>query len=157
ILLAGVAVLVAARSFARDHADVVALLRTLGATRAFVARLFVLETTLLGAGAALLGAGLGYSLHLLLVALLRGWFRAELPPPSLVPALHGVVSGLVALLGFALPPLLALRDVPPVRVLRRAEDVGGPRTLVVLGYALTAVLLLVPWRVGDWRMTLWAL
>ncbi len=157
VLLSGVAVLVAARSFAREHEDSVALLRTLGATRAFIGRLFALEALLLGAGAALLGVGAGYALHALLAALLGDWMQTALPPPSALPALRGMASGILALLGFALPPLLALRDVPPVRVLRRATDAHGPASLVVVAYAGTALMLLVPWRAGDWRMTLWTL
>mgnify|MGYP001596286741 CR=1 FL=1 len=48
-----------------------------------------------------------------------------LPVPSLVPALHGVVVGLLLLLGFALPPLVNLSQVPTLRVLRRELGIAG--------------------------------
>ena len=48
-----------------------------------------------------------------------------------------LVAALALLFGFALPPLVALARVPPLRVLRR--DIGMPRVGGVLAYAVGAV------------------
>ncbi len=58
------------------------------------------------------------------------------------------------LLGFALPPLVALARVPPLRVLRR--DLGMPRAGGWLAYALGAatVALLIGWQAQDATMAL---
>lgn len=156
-MLAGVAVLIAARSFAGDHVEAVALLRTLGATKRYIAALFTLEILLLGIGASVLGAGTGYLLHSVLAQLMSGWLQAELPPPGVLPLLHGAASGVIALLGFGLPPLLKLRDVPPIRILRRDVDSQTASGGVVAIYAITAIALLTPWHAGDLRLTAWAL
>jgi putative ABC transport system permease protein len=83
---------------------------------------------------------------------LSGWVEAELPWPSVWPAIHGLLSGMVLLLGFALPPLLNLRSVPALRVLRR--DIGLPNGYSVTGYALglAALSALFLWKAGDMRL-----
>ena len=43
---------------------------------------------------------------------------------TLTPILAGITTGLIALLGFALPPLLQLAQVTPLRALRRLSDQG---------------------------------
>jgi putative ABC transport system permease protein len=55
----------------------------------------------------------------------------------------------VALLGFAVPPLLQLARVPPLRALRR--DLGTPQASAALavGSAAGALALLVLWQAGD--------
>ena len=67
----------------------------------------------------LIGALLGWLAQLALFNLLQDLLPAQIPPGSLWPALAGMATGLVALAGFALPPLAALGRVPPLRVLRR--------------------------------------
>jgi predicted lysophospholipase L1 biosynthesis ABC-type transport system permease subunit len=54
---------------------------------------------------------------------LQHHFRGDLPAPSLLPVVTGTLTGLIALLGFALPPLIQLKNVSPARVLRR--DLGN--------------------------------
>ena len=51
--------------------------------------------------------------------LLGGLVADRFPPPSGAPALIGLATALAILVGFALPPMLQLKRVPPARVLRR--------------------------------------
>src|SRR5205085_1145174 len=94
------------------------------------AAMAALEQTLRGA----LGAAIGYVAQLGIGAALAGLIRAELPPATPWPALQGFLVGLVLLLGFALPPLLQLKDVPAVRVIRR--EAGAPRQGALGAYAV---------------------
>ena len=77
--------------------------------------------------------------------------EVELPWPSLFPFLQGILVGVVLLLGFALPPLLNLRSVPALRVLRR--DIGNSNAHSLTGYALGLAVLsvLFLWKAGDVR------
>ncbi len=155
--LSGVAILLAARSFARARFDGIALLRTLGATRRQLAWLLIGEFLLLGLLAAALGTAAGYALQFVLAALLEDWTQAALPLPSWRPAVQGLVGGVAAVTGFALAPLLELRDVPPVRILRAEIEPPRTRAASSLLYAALALGLLAPWSHGDWQLTAWAL
>jgi putative ABC transport system permease protein len=128
-LLAAVAVAVAARDFAQRHLDDCAMLRVLGQTQRRIAVVHALEFLALGLIASVLGLALGFALHLGFVALLASWLPEGLPWPGIGPALLGLGVGLTLLMGFALPPVLQLARVPPLRVLRR--DVGNPKAASV--------------------------
>ncbi len=61
--------------------------------------------------------------------------RGELPRPSLSAGGLGIVTSVLILIGFALPPLLQLRFVPPARVLRRNLEPPPLRYVTVYGTA----------------------
>lgn len=154
VLLAGVAVALSAARFAARRFDASALLRCLGLSRREALALFGLQLALLGLIACLIGALLGWAGQHVLFYLLRGLIPDDLPPANLWPALAGMATGLVALAGFALPPLAALGRVPPLRVLRRDMLPVPASSWLVYGAALIA-LGLIMWRLSlDLRLTL---
>lgn len=149
VLLAGVAVAIAARRFAARRLDDSAILRCLGAEQALVNRLYVLQMTWLGLAAGAAGTALGFGAQYGLAYLLEGLVGGELPPPSAAPALTGMAAGLVTLYGFALPPLMRLGRVPPIRVLRRDIDPVPPGVMAVYGSAMAAMAALTLWQAAD--------
>ncbi len=84
--------------------------------------------------------------------LLGGLLGAELPPAGWLPAVFGVTLALVLTAGFAAPACLALRTVPPVRVLR--ADVGQLQTSQWAVYlaASGAAVALLGWLTRDLRL-----
>ena len=149
LLVAGSAIALASRRLVERQIDAVAIMRCLGAPRNLLMRVFLLRLILFGLGASLTGCLVGWLGQVGLVAALADWFGTDLPAASLRPVAVGVATGLIALLGFAVPPLLQLTRVSPLRALRR--DLGTPRAstaLAVLG-ALLALALLVLWQAGD--------
>ena len=131
-LLAAVAVGIAARDFANRHLDDCAMLRVLGQSQRAIALQFLIEFSLVGVMASLTGVLLGLAVHHVFVYLLSGLVNASLPAPGAWPALFGLGVGFTLLMGFGLPPVLQLAQVPPLRVIRR--DVGAlkPASLAVL-------------------------
>ncbi|OZI39484.1 ABC transporter permease [Bordetella genomosp. 1] len=152
VLISAVAVALAAGRFMQRHRNGIAVMRCLGASQAQVSIMLCAEFTLIGLAAALGGCVLGFGVHQLLVMALSGLIDTSLPLPSVIPALQGLVTGLLMLLGFALPSLAQLRHVPPARVLRR--DAGAGRARGLGGYAVGAVglSLLIWWFAGDLKL-----
>ncbi len=145
VLLAGVAIAMAARRYSERHYDVSAMLRCFGATQRDVVALFLPQFLLLGLAASALGCALGFLAQEAIFYLLKELRPAGLPPAGVAPVAFGFLAGLITLTGFAWPPLLRLKHVPPLRVLRRELTPLPPTAWAVYGSAAAAVLLLM-WR-----------
>jgi putative ABC transport system permease protein len=155
VLLCAVSIAMSARSYVRRHLDVVALMKTLGATRRTVLAIHLWQLLLLALVASALGAAAGWLTQLWLVRVLKGLLRSDLPPAGPWPVLVGFVIALAMLAGFALPPLLQLMRVPALRVLRRD---AGPPTLTAWSAAAPVVLAVagvVYMALGNLRLSLW--
>ena len=149
VLLAAVAVALAASRYLRRHLDAAAMFRCFGTPRRRMLALFVVQFALLGAAASLAGLILAWVGQALLAQLLQQVFAGALPPATAMPAVSAVVTGVALLFGFALPPLVALANVAPLRVLRR--DLPRPRAAGVLAYLAGAatVAALIGWQARE--------
>ncbi|WP_339648454.1 ABC transporter permease [Halopseudomonas pelagia] len=154
VVLAGVAVALSASRFASRHFDTSALLRCLGASRRKVMGIFVIQLACLGLIATVMGLVLGWVMQWGLVYLLRDLLPPNLPGVGLKPLLVGAATGLIALAGFALPPLLRLGQVAPLRVLRRDLAPLPSSAWLIYGLALASLTLLMWQFTGDLRITL---
>ena len=152
VLLSAIAVAMAAQRYARRHLDTVALLKCMGASQRVVVGNTVLQLVVIAVITALLGTALGYVAQSGIAWLLRDLLRGDLPPPAADAFVLGIVTAVVVLVGFALPPLLRLKNVPPGRVLRRDLEPPPLRYSVVYGLALGSVLALLYWIVRDARL-----
>jgi putative ABC transport system permease protein len=153
-MLAAVAVAMAARRFMGRHLDACAMLRCLGLTQNQVTVMYLLEFALVGLAGSVIGVAVGFGAHFVLLELIASLIRTELPPVSILPALQGVATGMLLLLGFALPPILQLRNVPHNRVIRREQGAPRPAALATYGLGVGVFLLLLLWQAGDARMAL---
>ena len=143
VLLAAVAVALAASRYLRRHLDAAAMLRCFGARTAQTLALFFLQFLVLGIVACGVGIVLALMGQQLLMLLMSAVVATPLPPPTWQPGVIAFGTGFLLLFGFALPPLVALAKVPPLRVLRR--DLPRPRAGGVLAYgagAATVALLI---------------
>ena len=153
-LLAAVAVGIASRDFAERHLDDCAMLRVLGLPQRKIATAYLLEFALVGLVASALGVVLGFGVHHVFVILLAGLVDASLPAASGLPALFGLGVGFTLLMGFGLPPVLQLAQVPPLRVMRR--DVGAlkPASILVLAAGAAGFVALLLAVSSDLRLGL---
>jgi putative ABC transport system permease protein len=153
-ILAGVAVALGTRRFVERHLDGCAVMRCLGATQAQLLRLYALEFLVLGLAACAAGCAIGFVAQEAIAAAVAEVVRSELPPPRLAPAVQGFLVGLVLLLGFALPPLVQLKNVPAVRVMRRESGAPKGGTLAAYAAGLASLGALLVWQAGDPKLGL---
>jgi putative ABC transport system permease protein len=151
LLLGGLGVSSAVSVFVRDKLDGAAVLRCLGARQRTVLAIYLAQAVALGA----VGAGVGVLLGIVVQAVLPIVLR-EFLPLDVTVRLHGsaIAAGLGIGIGtavlFALLPLLRLKDVSPLRALRREFDTGSaqgrPWRLVVYGVMLIGLVELSLWQ-----------
>lgn len=154
VVLAGVAIALSAQRYSLRHYDHVAILKTLGATPNGIDSLFITIFVTLGLAATLLGSALGFVSQLGIVSILQPYIPIELPAPGMQPIILGLVTGFVCLLSFALPPLIRLRGIEPVRVIRRDIDASGVNDRLAYAFGVFGTLGLMWWYSGDIFLTL---
>lgn len=154
IVLAGVAVAMAARRYSERHYDMSAMLRCLGTSQRQLLGLYLPQLLVLGLVSSALGCVLGWVAQFGLLYLLADMLPASPAAPTLWPLLAGFSTGMITLAGFALPPVLRLRNAPPLRVLRRDLLPLPGQSWLVYGAAVAAIIA-VMWRYTDsWKLTL---
>lgn len=145
IVLSGVAIAMAARRYSERHFDMSAMLRCLGASQRDVLGLYLPQLLVIGVLASLAGSLFGWLAQSGLLYLLDDVLPVAPSGTRLWPVLAGLATGMVTLAGFALPPVMRLRQVSPLRVLRRELAPLPGRAWLVYGAAIGAVLVLM-WR-----------
>jgi putative ABC transport system permease protein len=149
VVLAAVAVAMAARRHSARHLQGAAVMRCLGASQATLAGIHVGELLLLGLLACTVGVAVAWALQWVIGGWLAGMLGMAIPPAGLMPALRGYGVGMVVLLAFAAPPVLALRRVPALSVLRRDLDPTEPAALLVLAAGIAGIAALLWWQAGS--------
>ena len=126
LLLGGTGVASALRAYMAEKIDTIAVLRCLGASAAQVVWMFVIEAAGLGFAGALIGVVLGVAAQLVLPHVLGTFIPVDVTPQlEWMPMLSGLALGTWVGILFALGPVLGVRNVAPLQVLRRDADSAG--------------------------------
>ncbi len=126
LVLGAVGVAMAMRTHLLQRLDSIAIMKSLGARSSHILRIYLLQTLLLGLIGGLLGVALGVGVQLILPLLLAKLLGIQ-------PELHiaasaifaGLATGLLTTVLFTMPPLLDIRSVRPILILRRSVDDAG--------------------------------
>lgn len=153
VLLGALAMGIAVRHFAERQTNMVALLKTLGASRRTLWRLMGTLLFSLTLAGGLIGLVAGSLMQWLTLHLLGDLLPADLPPPSWRPFALGLAMAFFITLLLAFVPFLRLLRVPPLRVLRRELEAGIPPWLA-LPVGLLGLFALVWGFTADARLAL---
>ena len=162
MVLGAIGVGMAMHAHLEQRMDMLAILKALGAGSGDLLRIFLLQTLGLGLAGALLGVAAGAGV----MAALPSAFGNLLPVHAVLgfpwqSGLAGLGTGLLTTLLFCLPPLLDVRGVRPVLVLRRMVEQGPggwqgffERWLKRLPQIILSALLVIPligiaWALSD--------
>lgn len=159
LLLGGIGVASGVHAFLRRKRETIAVLRCIGATSTQVLALYTLQSAVMGLAGATVGAAIGIAIQYALPALVRDLIPVDVAlflSPTAIGSGLGV--GVWVALAFALRPLVGVRDVSPLQVLRTDVDAAARRPwwrdwrgLLVLGAILGSVLALAVLRTGELR------
>jgi len=122
IVLAAVSIAVAAQRYAQRHFDPVAIMKTLGATKQTIRKVYLIQIlfiTLLGIA---IGLIIGFIGQQIVVSLVADRVDVSLNVWHWRPVVIAVATGATCAVLFSLYPLLQLFSVPPLRVLRKDLD-----------------------------------
>ena len=131
MVLGAIGVAMSMHAHLEQRMDVLAILKAIGAGSGDLLRIFLLQTMGLGLSGAILGVAAGAGVMLALPAV----FGNLLPVHTTLAfpwrsALAGLATGLLTTLLFCLPPLLDVRKVRPIMVLRRMIEQSEERGFV---------------------------
>ena len=164
VVLGGIGVWSVTRVFVQQRVRSVAILKCLGATSRQVLAIYVVEVALLGLGGALLGVALAAGMLAALPSSLTTQAAAVAGVENLSYGVTGsaVVQGLgvgvlVSLL-FALGPLLEMRAIKPLALIRWNLIAAGARDWVrgaVIGVLAAGLVALASWQAASWEAGLW--
>ena len=157
IALAGLAVAMSAQRYATRHFDNCAIMRCLGTQQAAITQLYLVQLLILALVSSVIGCLAGYLAQEGISYMVAGLVKNALPEASLRPVWTGLAAGIVTVLGFAMPQILRLRQVSPLRVLRRDLEPLPLKNMTVYAFAVFALVLLSPWRSGNFQLTVYVL
>ncbi len=151
LVLGAVGVAMAMRAHLQQRLDTIAIMKSLGAGSGQIIKIYLIQTLLLGAIGGLLGVAMGVGVQLAFPYLLKSLINVT-PELHLDPRaiLAGLGAGMLTTLLFTLPPLLDIRGIRPILILRRSVDEpdAEPKirklgsTVVRMAAAFAALLLL---------------
>lgn len=181
LFVGGLGVAISIQSFLRQKIATIAILKTVGAESTTIIETYLLQAFFLGLAGSMAGLALGICLEQAVPWLLSAWFASEMLDQigftarltlySLTPLSKGLMLGLLTTVLFALWPLLTIRSVKPIAILRR--DAGSTESVcqssrswrqriaevdyakfLVSGVTVAGLALLSVWQAGMWTVGL---
>jgi len=128
LVLGAVGVAMAMRAHLQQRLDTIAIMKSLGARSGQIMKIYLLQTLILGLAGGLLGVALGVGVQLAFPYLLAKLINIDTDFHIQIATIAtGLATGVLTTLLFTLPPLLDIRSVRPILILRRAvEDNDDP-------------------------------
>lgn len=143
VLLAVIAIAMSSMRYARDQIKTVAILKTLGCDGNTILSGFLGVIGLLFVVVSLLGSFLGYGLQAFLTQAVATKMGIDTPELSASPWVIGLAIAFVSVIGFVVPPIARLKQIPAMTVLQLASVSTLSLTKLSLFIALISLLLLL--------------
>ncbi|MFT6733651.1 MAG: putative ABC transport system permease protein [Polaribacter sp.] len=154
LILLGIAIAITANRYATRQFDMSALMRCFGMNNRQVLTVFIFILGLVAVSGIMIGAVFGLGFQWLMVKWLSELFVETLPSPDLAVLLFPALSSLILLMGFAMPSLSQLKDVPPMRVLRRQLAPMKNNVRLIYFIAFISLLTVMYVQIGDFKLVL---
>jgi len=155
LLLGGIGVASAVHVFIQRKLETLAVLRCLGASAGRLFAVYLVQAAALGLLGSLLGVAAGDAIQVVLPRIAEGLLPVDVEiVPSPRAMLGGIVVGVAVAVLFSLLPLLAVRDVSPLAVLRAPWEQTrparrDPARLLAVGVLAAGVVVIAGFQAGD--------
>ena len=130
MVLGAIGVGMAMRAHLQQRIEVLAIMKSMGATSSDILRIYLLQTVFLGLAGGLIGVLLGLGVEYVFPTLLGSLLPLH---PGLAvaarPVSAALATGILTTVLFCLPPLLDVRHIRPIAVLRRTVETGEAKPL----------------------------
>ena len=152
LLMAGIGIQSALTAYLKEQEQSIAIIKTLGATTAFISRHYFLIVCILGLIGAFIGLTLGFFLQQFMPILLRGLIPDNL---NLMIAwrtlFDSMLLGLIIVIAFTFVPLYRLQQLRPHFILRKAYAKLQPTWIYYLVLATIAILFIsiILWQLQN--------
>ncbi len=158
LILGGVGVAGAVQVYMRERIPTVALLRCMGASGVWASRVYLVQVLVTAAVGSLLGVALGSVLLYAWPYLLQGLLPVAINVrPNIWALILGLGTGICITLLFSALPLVAIRSIAPLQVLRGTQASFLPRVrnqwLFWLAICMF-ILCYATWKTQSWRIGL---
>ncbi|CAI86948.1 ABC transporter permease [Pseudoalteromonas translucida] len=148
IILAAVAIAVSAKRYCERQYDPVAMMKTLGSSRAMIRKIYLTHLLMVCLMAVTVGLLIGYGLQEIATHYLAKSMGTTLPMAGFKPWLVAISTGVICAVMFSIKPLFDLFDIPPLRVLRR--NLGDKLAVSRLHLAMSAfTVFLLMWLFSN--------
>lgn len=157
LVLGGIGIFSVTRVFVQQKMKTIAILKTLGGRNARVLGAYLVQVMALG----VVGSLFGLLLAQLLAWILPKYFVGILPTNVEIrltwqAALQGLSIGLLVSLLFSLLPLLQIRQIKPILVLRSSEVPSGRKfdllKIIVGIFVVLGLLAISSWQAGSFKI-----
>jgi putative ABC transport system permease protein len=152
LILLGVAIAMSANRYATRQFDMSALMSCFGMNNKEVLIVFITILLLVSITGIAFGAVLGVAFQSLMVNWLSDLFGANLPSADWTVLLLPMLISFILLMGFALPSLVQLKSVPPMRVLRRQLEPMKVSSWSIYGLAIASILAVMYLQMEDAKL-----
>lgn len=151
LVLGAIGVAGAVHAHITRRRETIAVLRCLGCSAGLAFAIYLVQILFLGAFGAMVGSGIGVGLQLLLIEVLGERLPLSLQPsPQWEIVVKMGLSGFAVCCGFAICPLLRVREISPASALRNGEIKGTGKWGLMIVYLLLIGLLVLVGRASDY-------
>ena len=125
MVLGAIGVGMAMRAHLQQRIEMLAIMKSIGAPSEDILRIYLFQTMLLGLAGGLIGVALGLGVEYAFPSLLGSLVPLHTPWLPLQPVPGALGTGMLTTMLFCLPPLLDVRRVRPMAVLRKSGGGGS--------------------------------
>ncbi|MBV8437874.1 MAG: FtsX-like permease family protein [Silvibacterium sp.] len=161
MVLGAIGVAMAMRAHLQQRIEILAIMKSIGARSSDILRIYLLQTIFLGLAGGLLGVVLGLGVEYVFPSLLGSLLPLR-PPLALAikPVSAALATGILTTILFCLPPLLDVRHVRPIAVLRKMVETAEGVSLLRRGenprvFRIQRILLAFVLVIGLASLALW--